>query len=567
MTLIGSNNEEKIWNYLKSKGLNNYGAASLMGNLRAESALNPHNLQGTGNKKLDMTDDEYVVAVDNGTYTKDQFVNDGFGFGEAQWTYHTRKQALYEYAKSKNKSIGDLAMQLEFLYKELNEDYKSVLNTLKTATSVLQASNAVLLQYEKPANQSESAQNKRAKYGQEYYDKYATFSSSNNTESVGTITGGNKNMKYNENNKPLVCMQTTSKCYKNTRTMEVKGILWHSTGANNPTLKRYVQPSDDAPDREYWLKLLGKNRYNNDWNHIDRSAGMNCWIGKLEDGTVTTVQTMPWNYRPWGCGKGKNGSCNDGFVQFEICEDDMYGEEYFKTAYQEAIEITAYICKMFDLDPHGTTTVNGVKVPVILCHYDSYHLGLGNNHGDIYTWFEKHGKDMNDVRNDVAALMKSDAITSTTPNASVQPETTKTIKKNDVVKIASNATYYSGKIIPDWAKRKNWIVNSVNGDRVVINKSEDGKHKINSPVNMKYLTVVKPAFVDKPASFSPYEVKITVDALNVRDGAGLDCDINGVLKGEGVYTIVEEANGKGATKWLRLKPISGWIASDHTKKI
>ena len=45
MSLIGKNNEEKIWNFLTGKGLNSYGAAGLMGNLFAESGLNPHNLR------------------------------------------------------------------------------------------------------------------------------------------------------------------------------------------------------------------------------------------------------------------------------------------------------------------------------------------------------------------------------------------------------------------------------------------------------------------------------------------------------------------------------------------
>ena len=70
------------------------------------------------------------------------------------------------------KSIGDLSMQLDFMWKEM-QGYKSMMTTLNSATSVLEASNAVLLQYERPADQSESAQNKRAGYGQPYYDKYA----------------------------------------------------------------------------------------------------------------------------------------------------------------------------------------------------------------------------------------------------------------------------------------------------------------------------------------------------------------------------------------------------------
>ena len=125
-------------------------------------------------------------------------------------------------------------------------------------------------------------------------------------------------MKYNSKNKPLVCMQTNSTCYKNTKIMDVKGVLWHSTGANNPWVKRYVQPSDNATDRDEMLKLLGTNANKNDWNHITRQAGLNCWIGKLADGTIATVQTMPWDYRPWGCGSGSKGSCNNGWIQFEI---------------------------------------------------------------------------------------------------------------------------------------------------------------------------------------------------------------------------------------------------------
>jgi hypothetical protein len=145
-------------------------------------------------------------------------------------------------------------------------------------------------------------------------------------------------MKYSKTNQPLVCMQTQSTCYKGTTKMEVKGVLWHSTAANNPTLKRYVQPSDNAPDRDEWLKKLGVNTYKNDWNHIVHRVGMNCWIGKLADGTVTTVQTMPWDYRPWGCGSGSVGSCNDGWIQFEICEDNLANKEYFEAVYEEACE-------------------------------------------------------------------------------------------------------------------------------------------------------------------------------------------------------------------------------------
>lgn len=88
-------------------------------------------------------------------------------------TYWSRKQALQEYAKASGKSIGDLDMQLAFIWKELSEGYKALLKTLQTATSVKDASTAVLTQYERPADQGASVQAKRAGYGQTYYDKYA----------------------------------------------------------------------------------------------------------------------------------------------------------------------------------------------------------------------------------------------------------------------------------------------------------------------------------------------------------------------------------------------------------
>ena len=215
-------------------------------------------------------------------------------------------------------------------------------------------------------------------------------------------------MKYNENNKPLVCMMTQSTCYKGTRKFTPKGVLWHSTGANNPTLKRYVQPDDNAADRAEWLAKLGKNQYNNDWNHINRQAGLNFWIGKLADGTVAAVQTMPWDYRPWGCGSGSKGSCNDTHIQFEICEDGLNDKSYWEACYKEACEVTAYLCKMFGIDPKGSISYNGLKVPTIIDHIGSHNLGLGSNHGDIQHWSKRYGVTMETVRNDVAAILAAD---------------------------------------------------------------------------------------------------------------------------------------------------------------
>lgn len=167
--------EKFIWDFLLKQGLTKSGVAGLMGNIQCESGFNSRNLQNSYEKpdKLNMSDDEYVNAVDNGTY--DNFVNDHAGFGLCQWTYWSRKQNLLNYRNEKKTSIADLQMQLEFLMKELSTSYKAVLNILIKTNSVREASDAVLLGFEKPANQSEENQIRRASYGSKLYDKYATI--------------------------------------------------------------------------------------------------------------------------------------------------------------------------------------------------------------------------------------------------------------------------------------------------------------------------------------------------------------------------------------------------------
>lgn len=217
----------------------------------------------------------------------------------------------------------------------------------------------------------------------------------------------------------IQCFQKNSSWYKGARRNgRPVGILWHDTGAGNPYLKRYVQPHETDANYAEMIKLLGKNHYNNDWNHTKREAGLNAWIGKLADGSVATIQAGEWDIHAWGCGGGTKGSCNGYtktsagttwikpfWIQFEICDDGYKDKAYFEKVYKEACEFTAYICKQFNIDPNGTVVFNGVKVPTIICHQDSYKYQLGSNHGDVYLWFNKMGKTMDDVRKDVAALL------------------------------------------------------------------------------------------------------------------------------------------------------------------
>lgn len=183
MSLIGKTMEEQIWNFLVARIGNAYGTAALMGNLSAESGLNPGNLENRCERLLKeagkpyCTDGTYTAAVDSGQISRAEFLNPlpskQYGYGLAQWTSPGRKAGLYDYVRSKGVSIGNLEAQLEFLFMELVGSYKAVLNALKNAASVREASDIVLEKYEIPADRSESVKVKRAGYGQAYYNKYA----------------------------------------------------------------------------------------------------------------------------------------------------------------------------------------------------------------------------------------------------------------------------------------------------------------------------------------------------------------------------------------------------------
>lgn len=171
MSLTGNSNQEKIWNYLYDKLGNAYGVAGIEGNLYAESGLNPINLQDTYESSLGYSDKGYCDAVDKGTYTN--FVHDSAGWGLPQYTYYTLKQGLYDLCREKGTSIGDMESQLEYLVKVLQSDYSALWATLQTCTSVEEASNAFLLKFERPLDQSYSMKQRRTAYAQNYYNKFA----------------------------------------------------------------------------------------------------------------------------------------------------------------------------------------------------------------------------------------------------------------------------------------------------------------------------------------------------------------------------------------------------------
>ncbi len=161
--------DKVIWDFFTAKGLNAFAVAGLMGNLFAESGLRSNNLQNTFENKLGLSDVQYTDQVDSGAYTN--FVRDSAGYGLAQWTFWSRKEALLKHCNAAKASIGDLQTQLDFLWTEL-QGFTKTMSVLKTAKSVQEASNIVLTDFERPANMSDAVKKQRVTYGQKYFDTY-----------------------------------------------------------------------------------------------------------------------------------------------------------------------------------------------------------------------------------------------------------------------------------------------------------------------------------------------------------------------------------------------------------
>ena len=273
-------NTEKIWKYLKSIGLNDYGAAGLMGNLYAESGLNPKNLQNSYEKKLGYTDAQYTAAVDNGKYKN--FVKDSAGYGLAQWTYWSRKQALIDFCKTAGTSIGDLDMQLNFLWKELSDGYRGVINVLMNATSVIEASNTVLLQFERPADQSASVQLKRAEYGQAYYDKYA-----NKNQEGGSVVMSNSS---------LVSYTKISPNKSSPRNHSIDRISIHCVvgQCSVETLGNIFAPTSRQASSNYGIGLDGKIGM-----YVEEKDRSWCTSSSSNDNRAVTIEVASDTYDPY----------------------------------------------------------------------------------------------------------------------------------------------------------------------------------------------------------------------------------------------------------------------------
>ena len=183
---------------------------------------------------------------------------------------------------------------------------------------------------------------------------------------------------------------TRNDCYTKGRTISPRGVMVHSTGANNPRVSRYVPGSE----------VLGYNTAGNHWDRPGLSKCVHAFVGRFADGSVGVVQTLPWDWRGWHCASGPKGSGNDTHIGFEICEDSLEDGAYFAAVYRAAVELTAMLCKEYGFDP--------LADGVVICHQEGYQRGIASNHADVLHWFPKFGKTMDDFRADVDRKMRGE---------------------------------------------------------------------------------------------------------------------------------------------------------------
>ena len=195
---------------------------------------------------------------------------------------------------------------------------------------------------------------------------------------------------------------TRNSCFSDGHRLNIRGIMVHSTGANNPNLSRYVPGNGD----------IGYNTSGNHWNHSNAewkekfgqplNKCVHAFIGKTKNQDIAVVQTLPWDMRGWHAGMSAG---NSRYIGFEICEDGLADPEYFKQTYNTAVELTAMLCKKFGLNP--------LEDGVVICHAEGFHRGVASNHGDVLHWWSKFDHTMDMFRWAVAGkiLEEDDEVT------------------------------------------------------------------------------------------------------------------------------------------------------------
>lgn len=189
--------------------------------------------------------------------------------------------------------------------------------------------------------------------------------------------------------KIVECIQTKNASYIVNRKIKPVGIVFHSTAANNPNLKRYV----DCPEE------FGVNKYNNHWNKPNAKKSMHGFIGKDKNGEIVVAHTLPYDIACWGAGGGVNGSYNydpQAHIQFEFCEDNLKNEKYYRDGVAIAEDYCVHLCKLLDIKPDR-----------IVGHYEAANLGYASDHSDPQHWMKLYNDSMSKFRDRVAQKLSN----------------------------------------------------------------------------------------------------------------------------------------------------------------
>lgn len=256
-----------------------------------------------------------------------------------------------------------------------------------------------------------------------------------------------------------------------------------------------------------------------------------------------------------------NGANDQRAITIEVASDTSEPYAVNDKAYTALIELVADICKRNGIKKLVWSTNKNERVNHLNGCNMTVHRDYANKSCPGTYLYERHS----DIANKVNA--KLGATTTTVPTTPTV--TTTDIKAGDTVKILSSATYYNGKAIPTWVKNKKWIVKEVSGDRVVIDKSSDGKNSICSPVKAEYLEVVSQATESSQTAWTPsvgelvtyngkvhYASSMSDTALSCKGGKAKITQI--YTKGKHPYHLVR-VSGSGST-------VYGWVDKDTFTK-
>ncbi len=315
---------------------------------------------------------------------------------------------------------------------------------------------------------------------------------------------------------------TNNPCYRAGKKIAVKGLMLHSVGCPQPSAETFVKK----------------------WNTPEASRA--CVHAFIDGNTGKVYQTLPWEHRAWHCG----GNANSTHIGVEMCEpacihytggasftctDEQAALAVVQRTYNTAVELFAFLCKKFGLNP--------LEDGVIISHKEGHKRGLASGHGDPeHLWSGiKCGYTMDGFRKEIANTIANAAEIAARANVKAEAtannntviqavsssfqagvvQTSDLFQAGSIVALTADAVYYTGKAMPDWVKNDRWIIRSISGDRAVLGKNIAATHEINSPVHIKYLKTADNKALNMPPapSLNNKAPEISPPALSLNNKA------------------------------------------------